>query len=698
MAVITSTSGNDNETGTTGDDIVFGTTGVDIFDGDTGYDIADLSTLSEGITFTLDNAGFLIFNHPGGQTSLLNFEEVIGTDFDDRMDMSLFQSSYVNDIVLNGGMGNDMIRGSFGNDTLIGGTGDDFLLGGIGVDSFDGGQGNDTVRFLFERFGNFEPEDATAESVIVDLRTQTVLNDGFGNVETLSGIENLSAGSVYGDTYDGNANDNELVGVSLNNTIRARAGDDHVFSFGGGDYDGGLGHDKVTLQAFATKVTDGADADLLWDDLTATDTLEINLQTGIVSNNGYGGTGTVFNFEELEVFTADLSGIITGSDDDDIISFLGDGVLVDAGTGNDIVNGSVGMDTLNGEAGNDQLFGLDGNDIIAGGGDNDTIWGGAGLDTLNGNNGNDFINGGTEKDKLFGNGGDDELRGSAGDDTLSGNAGADELYGGGGKDILLIDDDDTVIDGGSGYDRVIVTNASSNITLDLAATNIEQVWGNNTAETFDASAMSSFAKIFGGGGADTIIGGAAGDRIYGEAGDDIMTGNGGNDRYFFDAAWGQDTVTDFAIGNDRLDVSAAGITLISELTISDDSGDALIVFGSESIRLTGIDHLQVTDANFVFAPLLDVPGDIQSGEEMRDSFYATLFEDVPLSELSEADLAANQAQLRDLALTPSPEDLAAADKSAGYDSLQKFGLSPSLLDTGSNDLFAENDLGLWDMF
>lgn len=696
MAVILSTSGNDTESGTTGDDIVYGTAGQDVFDGDAGYDVVDLSTLTSGVTNTGDNGSFLIFYHLGGSTALTNFEEIIGTNFDDRLTLSTFTSDYADDLVIDGGMGNDMIRGSFGHDTLIGGDGDDFLFDGIGVDTIVGGSGNDTLRLLFERYGNFEDELATAQSVVIDLRDQTISNDGFGNVETMSGIENLSAGSVYGDTYDGNANNNELVGASFNNTIRARAGDDHVFVFGGGDMDGGLGFDKLTLQAWQTKVTDGADADLLWDDAFATDTVEIDLSTGVIINDGYGSSGTATNFEELEVFTVDLDAIINGSSDDDIISFTGDGAVITAGSGNDIVNGSVGIDTLSGEAGNDQLFGMDGDDILAGGANNDTLWGGSGLDTLNGNNGDDYLNGGADKDKLFGNGGDDELRGGAGDDTLSGNAGADELYGGGGKDILLIDDDDTVIDGGFGYDRVIVTNASSNIVFDLAATNIEQVWGNATAETFDASGMSSFAKIFGGGGADTIIGGAAGDRIYGEAGDDIMTGNGGNDRFFFDTGWGQDTVSDFTLGNDRLDVTAAGISQLSDMTITDDSGDTLITFGADSIRLTGVDHLIISDANFVYAPMFDAPSDAASSDELRNGFYDSLFEIAPAAGTTAEQIAQNESLMTDLLLEAEGPVIANDAPNSFASHIDAFGLGPSSFDNGS--LFSENDLGLWDMF
>ncbi len=696
MADVYGTSGNDSEDLTTGDDRLFISAGQDYFDGLAGYDIMDMSTATGPAMALLDNAVFFGINHAGGQTIGNNFEEIRGTDGNDFLSFSLFQSNWAEDMTIHGLGGNDRLRGGQGNDILYGGADDDILVGGFGVDEFHGGTGIDEVRLLHERYGNFEDERPDAQSVVVDLRTQTILNDGWGNVEVMSGIENLSAGSVYGDTYDGNANDNFLIGVSFGNDFRARAGDDHVFSFGGGDYDGGLGFDKFTQQAWVSKAPDGADADGLWDDVTADQTVELDLSTGTIINDGYGNSGTATNFEEIEIFTVDLAGIITGSDGNDLVSFTGNGLTMNAGAGVDNITGSVGMDTLNGEADADQLFGMDGNDTIAGGGDNDTIWGGAGEDTLNGNQGNDFINGGTEKDKLFGNAGDDELRGSAGDDTLSGNSGADALYGGGGRDILLVDGDDTVIDGGAGYDRVIVTAPTQSLSLDLAATNIEQVWGNDTAENFDGSGVATSVKIFGGDGGDTILGGSAGDRLYGELGNDVLTGNGGNDRFFFGSGWGDDTVTDYTIGNDRLDVVDAGITQLADMTITNDSGDALISFGGNSIRLTGVDHTLISDADFIYAPLQAQADISETSFDMREDFFDVLFEGPAISEFTDANREANLGLLTDPIFEASDFPSEAQDEFAAAAS--DFTLGPSLLLDNNNSVFEANDLGLWDMF
>jgi Ca2+-binding RTX toxin-like protein len=60
----------------------------------------------------------------------LNIEDVIGTDFGDRIS----GSSSANRLV--GNAGDDWLRGEAGNDTLVGGAGNDLLAGGAGADTF----------------------------------------------------------------------------------------------------------------------------------------------------------------------------------------------------------------------------------------------------------------------------------------------------------------------------------------------------------------------------------------------------------------------------------------------------------------------------------------------------------------------------------------------------------------------------------
>lgn len=61
-------------------------------------------------------------------------------------------------------------------------------------------------------------------------------------------------------------------------------------------------------------------------------------------------------------------------------------------------------------------------------------------------------------------------------------------------------------------------------------------------------------------GDDILLGGAGRDAINGGRGDDILTGNSGNDRFIFKLVAGDDTITDFKPGNDKVDLTAYGLT------------------------------------------------------------------------------------------------------------------------------------------
>lgn len=304
----------------------------------------------------------------------------------------------------------------------------------------------------------------------------------------------------------------------------------------------------------------------------------IVVELGTASNEYFGDS------EDNEISATEFTDIIHGLD------------------GDDVLRGSGGDDVINGNNGIDQLFGDDGADIIKGGASRDIIWGGNDADNLNGNGGNDYLNGGTGDDIMAGSSGNDELRGGSGQDILYGQAGTDRLYGGGDKDTLFIDHLDSIIDGGAGYDRAIAATGSGAIDLNMGASNIELARGSAFADDIDASTLTTFATLFGLGGQDTLIGSAQSDRLHGGDGNDDMTGGLGNDRFFFTSDWGDDVITDFGTGADRMDLRAAGITNINELSITQIGADTLIEYGSDSIRLSEVDMATINRFDFVFAP------------------------------------------------------------------------------------------------
>lgn len=206
-----------------------------------------------------------------------------------------------------------------------------------------------------------------------------------------------------------------------------------------------------------------------------------------------------------------------------------------------------GNDTFLTSTGNDNLDGKSGHDHLSGNLGNDTLVGASGYDTLNGDDGDDLLDGGAGKDVLDGGAGNDTLRGSYSADTLNGGAGDDLLDGGVGKDLL---------DGGAGNDT-------------LTASHGRDILDGGTGDDL----------LDGGTGNDTLSGGAGNDHLTGNDGHDIINGGTGNDtiitgygrdRIIYDSALPErgryyaylgsynadtDTIVDFTIGSDKVDLS-----------------------------------------------------------------------------------------------------------------------------------------------
>lgn len=185
-------------------------------------------------------------------------------------------------------------------------------------------------------------------------------------------------------------------------------------------------------------------------------------------------------------------------------------------TSDDFMRGSNGIDYVNAGAGNDRVWAGNGADYVDGGAGNDVLYGENGNDTLMGGLGHDRLFGGADMDVLMGEDGNDYLDGGADQDSLFGGAGSDDLRGGDGADFL---------DGGTGHDA-----------------------------------------LRGGAGADRMFGGEGNDWIEGGAGNDFMSGGAGSDTFYYwldnsrksiDLAnsWGSDTIADFTVGQDRIDMS-----------------------------------------------------------------------------------------------------------------------------------------------
>ena len=79
-------------------------------------------------------------------------------------------------------------------------------------------------------------------------------------------------------------------------------------------------------------------------------------------------------------------------------------------------------------------------------------------------------------------------------------------------------------------------------------------------------------RLDGGPGDDRLYGGQGSDRLAGAAGDDRLVGGPGTDVFVVGPGEGQDTVTDFTDGEDRIDLTAFGLAGMDDLTTTTRSG------------------------------------------------------------------------------------------------------------------------------
>lgn len=223
------------------------------------------------------------------------------------------------------------------------------------------------------------------------------------------------------------------------------------------------------------------------------------------------------------------------------------------------LNGSVASDLITtaplgslGSAGtNDAVDGGDNNDTIVSYGGDDSIAGGDGNDLLYGNTGNDTLLGDDGNDTLLGGKDNDSLSGGSGNDILSGDEGDDTVFGGDGNDILF---------GGQGADS-LVGDA-----------------GNDT--------------LLGGQGSDTVVGGSGNDFMSGDKGADVLTGGEGNDTFAFlgygntdSKTLGEDTITDFATGADKIVLDRALFSAIGDTLEAAEFEKAAQVNGASAAKL-----------------------------------------------------------------------------------------------------------------
>ncbi|MGR3503493.1 calcium-binding protein [Pseudaestuariivita sp.] len=495
---------DDTLIGGAGSDTLVGGNGEDRLDGGAGFDYASYADATNGVEIHLGDAS----NNSGDGEGdfFVSVEGVIGSDHDDVLVTSLVSGA------ADGGPGDDLLQGLNGNDTLTGGLGDDTIRGGDGQD-----------RAVFAINSNEVTATAGASSLVLssplgddligDDVELFVFNDAtltYAQASTL-----VSTGPVV---IEGNGDDNTLTGTVVNETILGRGGADTIRAGAGDDtVDGGNGADEVYL---------GAGSDLFGD-----------------KSDGANGPDSVFG--------------------------LGGADTIYGGGGADDLRGNFGADSLEGGNGADALFGGNGGDTIRSGGGADTVHGGDGrdlaflgagddrfVDTAQGDVvGRDTVHGLNGDDTVLGSGGNDEIYGNSGKDSLEGGTGADTIYGGIGADTIRSGNGTDTVYGGDGRDLTYLGGGADRYfdTDQEGVNGQDTVFGLNGADRIVTRGGDD--ELYGNAGNDTLLGGAGADTLLGGAGDDNLNGGLGADVFVYGS--GQDTISDFGIGADVIELDDA---------------------------------------------------------------------------------------------------------------------------------------------
>lgn len=193
--------------------------------------------------------------------------------------------------------------------------------------------------------------------------------------------------------------------------------------------------------------------------------------------------------------------------------------------------------------------------------------------------------------------------------------GANTSYNSGDTTITLQGDQKfwAVWDGG-GNDTIDASGVTGNHTLNLnAGDGMENVVGN---EVLWVAYNANIENATGGSGNDSITGNALDNVLAGNAGANQLTGGSGNDTFVIASAGGAaDTVTDFAVNADKLDLSAHSGLYFDDLNLSTSSGHAVLNLGSQTVTLNNVSHtlLDADDFIGVSAGSGSTPGSVING-------------------------------------------------------------------------------------
>ena len=568
--------------GGSGDDVIVSGAGNDTIDGGASANTISYVNAASGVTVSLAQQGLAQDTIGAGTDTLIGFNNLVGSHFDDHLIGSAQADMFEADISQ---------AGPSGNDTVDGGGGGDWLSYGL-----------------------------ASGGVTVSLAIAGPQATGSGT-ETISNIANIK-GSDYADSLTGDPGANSLQGGSGNDTLNGGGGNDTL--------DGGAGQDAASFAGATSGVTVDLTVSAPQDTVGAgTDTF-INIESVVGTDH------------DDHLTAASLPGavsIVQGGAGNDVLraaASTAGAVVLDGGAGNDTIdataapNFALQIEAAYADAPGGVTVNLGLNGVAQ-----DTI--GAGLDTLigvhnvMGSHFDDHLTGSAQADMFEV---DLSASGASGNDTIDGGGGGDWLsYSGSGGGVTLnltlngpqsigggsetisnianvvgssFDDNLTgtaganILDGGAGRDTASYAGATTGVTVDLTLSSPQNTGGAG------ADTLVSIENLVGSGFDDILTAGSGGSSLVGGAGNDTLVGGGGSDT--LDGGAGTDIVS-YASASSLVSVNLAqegapqdtyggGIdTLISiervqgssfnDLLTASDSGSWLMGSGGDDALFSG---------------------------------------------------------------------------------------------------------------
>jgi len=474
---------------------------------------------------------------------------------------------------------NDYVSTTWSSDTIFTGGGDDVIRSGPGDDKVDGGDGSDTYLYANSAGDNFHGYDQIKDSgatgtdrIVASGVNSTIGVKGF----TGHGIEVIDVSGVTGKAVlldNGSTNTIDLRGVTVTGAliIDSSWGNDTVYGsdaaetilggWGDDTLNGGGGGDTYLYADSVDGKFQGYDK---FNDTGASGVDKI-VATGANSNIGIVGFGPTSGIEVI-----DVSGV------------TGKAVLLDNGSTNTIdlrgvtVTGALIIDS---SWGNDTVYGSDAAETILGGWGDDTLNGGGGGDTY-----------------LYADSVDGKFQGyDKFNDT--GASGVDKIVATGANSNIGI----VGFGPASGIEVIDVSGVTGKaVLLDNGSTNTIDLRGVSVLGNLTVDASWGDDTVFGSASADRLLGAGGNDTLDGGNGNDVLSGGSGADKFHVSNGWGKDTITDFEVGKDKIDLHDSGLAGFSALTIAQSGADTLVTSANGSFLLLGITATTITSSSFMF--------------------------------------------------------------------------------------------------